>query len=172
MLDQKNYSRLNADLKRQENYVITEAVNMAAIGGGIGLVGLYMHVPVSKGTPRADLTLATITFPISTFFSKNLSIKGGIEDVLGLNPTLLQLVNSGRAKPGFVVTGEVGIEEAPEAYRRFDQKLEERSLFAFPGRVLSPRSLWRDLELSRVRQQSMASKLFSSAGFSCIAISM
>lgn len=123
---------LNEELKLQENYVIVEAVNMAAINGGIGLVGVYLHVDVSKGTPRADLIPPTITFPIAAFFSKNLSIKGGLADVLGLNPTLLQLVNSGRAKPGFVVTSEVGIEDAPEAYRRFDQQLEEKVVIRFP----------------------------------------
>ncbi|KAI1771121.1 putative alcohol dehydrogenase [Hypoxylon cercidicola] len=126
------YECLNADLELQENYVITEAVNMAAIGGGIGIVGVYIQVPVSKGTPRADLVAPAITFPIASFFSKNLSMKGGLVDVLGLNPTILQLVNSGRAKPGFVVTSEVGIEEAPHAYRRFDKKLEEKVVIRFP----------------------------------------
>ncbi|KAI1410692.1 putative alcohol dehydrogenase [Hypoxylon sp. FL1857] len=126
------YECLNADLELQEDYVITEAVNMAAIGGGIGVVGIYFKAPVSEGAPRADLIPPTITFPIATFFSKNLTIKGGLADILGLNPTLLELVNSGRAKPGFVVTSEVGIEEVPEAYRRFDQKLEEKVVIRFP----------------------------------------
>ncbi|KAI1138129.1 putative alcohol dehydrogenase [Hypoxylon sp. FL0543] len=126
------YECLNADLQPQENYVITEAINMAAVGGGIGLVGVYINVPVSKGTPRADLIPPNIDFPISNFFEKNLSIKGGLADVIGLNPTVLELVNSGRAKPGFVVTSEVGIEEVPEAYRRFDEKLEEKVVIRFP----------------------------------------
>lgn len=126
------YECLNVDLELQEDYVITEAVNMAAIGGGIGIVGVYMTVPVSKGAPRADLISPTITFPIATFFSKNLSIRGGIADVLGRDPTLLQLVSSGRAKPGFIVSSEVDIEEAPEAYRRFDEKLEQKVVIRFP----------------------------------------
>ncbi|KAI0166722.1 putative alcohol dehydrogenase [Hypoxylon sp. FL1284] len=123
---------LNADLEPQEDYVLTEAVNLAAIDGGIGIVGVYMQVPVSKGAPRADLIPPTITFPIATMFSKNLSIRCGLADPLRVDPTLLQLVNSGRAKPGFVVTDEVGIEDAPEAYRRFDQKLEQKIVIRFP----------------------------------------
>ncbi|RYP12275.1 hypothetical protein DL767_011354 [Monosporascus sp. MG133] len=125
------YECVNADLKLQPDYVISEAVKMASTGGGIGIVGVYLDLPASQGTPNADTIPANISFPISTFFLKNLSMRGGVADILGLTPTLLQLVNSGRAKPGFVVTSEVGIEEAPRAYRRFDQKLENKVVFRF-----------------------------------------
>lgn len=125
------YECVNADLEAQENYIISEAVKMTATGGGIGLVGVYIDLPISKGTPNADTIPANINFPISTFFLKNLTIRGGVVDILGLSPILLQLIKSGKAKPGFVVTSEVGIEEAPQAYRRFDQKLENKVVFRF-----------------------------------------
>ncbi|RYO99496.1 hypothetical protein DL764_006803 [Monosporascus ibericus] len=125
------YECVNADLKLQPDYVISEAVKVAAVGGGIGVVGVYLKLPVSEGTPNADTIPANINFPISTFFLKNLSMRSGTADILGLIPTLLQLVKSGRAKPDFVVTSEVGIEEAPRAYRRFDQKLENKVVFRF-----------------------------------------
>ncbi|RYP20774.1 hypothetical protein DL765_002607 [Monosporascus sp. GIB2] len=126
------YECVNANLEPEPSYVISEAVKMASAGGGIGIVGVYVNLPASQGTPNADTIPANISFPISTFFIKNLSMRGGAADILGLIPTLLQLVRSGRAKPGFVVTSEVGIEQAPRAYRRFDQKLENKVVFRFP----------------------------------------
>ncbi|RYO85043.1 hypothetical protein DL766_007925 [Monosporascus sp. MC13-8B] len=126
------YQCVNANLELEPSYVISEAVKMSSAGGGIGVVGVYLKLPASQGTPNADAIPANISFPISTFFSKNLSMRSGVADIPGLIPTLLQLVRSGKAKPGFVVTSEVGIEQAPRAYRRFDQKLENKVVFRFP----------------------------------------
>lgn len=126
------YECVNADLEAQESYVISEAVKMTSAGGGIGVVGVYVDLPASEGTPNADTVPANISFPISSFFLKNLSIRSGVLDISGLSPILLQLVNSGKAKPGFVVTSKVGIEEAPQAYHRFDQKLENKVVLRFP----------------------------------------
>jgi len=34
------------------------------------------------------------------------------------------MIMSGKADPSFVVSHEIGIEEAPTAYRKFDQRVE------------------------------------------------
>lgn len=132
------YECLNASLELQENYVISEAAAMASNGGGIGFVGIYTSLPVSEGTPKADSIPANISFPISTLWTKGLSMKGGPADMLSVNPALLQLINSGRAKPGFVVTSEIGIEDAPQAYRLFDQKQETKVVIRFPWESSEP----------------------------------
>jgi threonine dehydrogenase-like Zn-dependent dehydrogenase len=37
---------------------------------------------------------------------------------------LRDLIISGKAKPSFVVSHEVGIDEAPEAYDKFDRRVD------------------------------------------------
>ena len=40
------------------------------------------------------------------------------------NRYLRDMIISGRADPSFVVSHEIGIEEAPEAYKKFDKRVE------------------------------------------------
>ncbi|KAH6986620.1 hypothetical protein EDB80DRAFT_690765 [Ilyonectria destructans] len=54
--------------------------------------------------------------------------QGGPVDVKLVASQLVSLIASGNAKPGFVSTAEIGIEEAPEYYRRFDDKEEVKTL--------------------------------------------
>lgn len=47
-------------------------------------------------------------------------------------PIILALIKSGRARPGFIVSKENGgLDEAPEAYRRFDEYLDTKNVFKF-----------------------------------------
>ncbi|KAK8081171.1 alcohol dehydrogenase [Apiospora hydei] len=117
------YESLNPRLERQPDYVTKEMVAVASVGGGIGVVG---------GAPNADDLPATIDFPVADFWFKGLSYKGGAVDIVGLSPTILPLVETGRAQPGFIISSEVGIEDVPEAYSRFDQKLETKVVIRFP----------------------------------------
>ncbi|KAK8129044.1 alcohol dehydrogenase [Apiospora sp. TS-2023a] len=126
------YESLNPELKRQPDYVTKEMVKVASVGGGIGVVGVWGKLPASVGAPNADSLPSTIDFPVADFWFKGLSYKGGAADVVGLSPTILQLVESGRARPDFIISSEVGIEDVPEAYSRFDRKLETKVVIRFP----------------------------------------
>lgn len=60
-------------------------------------------------------------------------MKGGIVDVLGVAPVLFDPVKSGVARSGFIGSKEyLGLDQAPEAYRRFNKQLETKVLFKFP----------------------------------------
>lgn len=126
------YECVNEELKLQPNYIMQEAIKVTAVGGGIGSVGVYSDLPPSEGTPRAGEISGKIEVDLSTMFNKSLSFKIGPAPILELNPRLLQLVQNGKAKPGFIVSSEVGIEDAPLAYRRFDQRLETKVVIRFP----------------------------------------
>lgn len=126
------YECVNEHLKPQENYIMQEAIKVTAVGGGIGSIGVYAEVPRSEGAPRAGEVSGHIVMDLSTMFNKALSFKIGPAPILELNPRLLQLVQSGRAKPSFIVSSEVGIDDAPLAYRRFDQRLETKVVIRFP----------------------------------------
>jgi threonine dehydrogenase-like Zn-dependent dehydrogenase len=126
------YECLNEKLEIQENYILTEAINVTAYSGGIGIVGIYISVPKSEGAPRADTVPATLSLPFNTFWAKGLSMTACLSDPKPLARMLLDLVNSGRATPGLIVSDIVDIEEAPEAYRKFDKKIETKVLIRFP----------------------------------------
>lgn len=124
---------VNEKLEPDQAFVLTEAVKMASDKGGIGVPGVYIAQPDSKGTPRGSTIAPDIKFPLSLFWGKSLSMRGGSADILKVAPMLFELVTNGVARPGFVVSKEyVGLEHAPEAFRRFDQHLETKILFKLP----------------------------------------
>ncbi|KAK4120731.1 hypothetical protein N657DRAFT_658365 [Parathielavia appendiculata] len=113
----------NGRLKRQPNYVIQEAIKVTKYNGGIGLVGAYAALGKSAGRPLADTVDAELSIPIPAMFLKHLCIDGG---------TAFELVRSGRIRLDLVVTSQVGIEGAPEAYERFHKKLVIKAVIRFP----------------------------------------
>ncbi|EOO03269.1 putative alcohol dehydrogenase protein [Phaeoacremonium minimum UCRPA7] len=125
------YECLNTKLKPEQNFVITQAVKVTSTGGGIGVIGVYFAEPNTKGTPRGSIISPTITFPMTAWWEKNLSMRGGGVDAKAIAPILFELVKTGRARPGFIVSGEYELKDAPEAYRRFDRKEETKVLFKF-----------------------------------------
>lgn len=93
---------------------------MASEKGGISVPGVYTPQPDSKATPWVSTIAPDIQFPLALFWGKSLSMTGGSADTLKLAPMLSELMTSGVARPGFVVSKEyVGLGHAPEAFRRF-----------------------------------------------------
>jgi len=123
---------VNDALQPDEGIVLRRAVELTANGGGIGVIGVYFAEDRSKGTPLATgRREADVRFPISDFWTKGLSMQAGPVNSKVLAPTLLGLVESGRAKPGFVFTAEIGIEEAQEAYTAFSDHKEVKVAIVF-----------------------------------------
>lgn len=126
------YECVNEKLEPEQGYIINEAVKMASSHGGIGVIGLYLAEPDSKGVPRGATLSPTINFPVSTWWLKSLTIRGGVVPPDPIIPAILALIKSGRAKPSFIVSKEYhGLDDAPEAYRRFDKHLETKVVFKF-----------------------------------------
>ncbi|ORY12830.1 alcohol dehydrogenase [Clohesyomyces aquaticus] len=126
------YECVNADLKPQQNFIVEEASKVTAAGGGFGVPGLYWTQASTQGAPLAGKVKPEITFPMAAFWAKGIRIQGGPVDPKLVAPTLVQLVKSGRAKPGFIVSADIGIEEAPKFYERFDKHLETKVVIRFP----------------------------------------
>ena len=57
-------------------------------------------------------------------FEKGLRLGTGQCNVKKYNAYLRDLIIAGKANPSFVVSHEVSIDEAPEAYQKFDQRVE------------------------------------------------
>uniref|UniRef100_L2FML7 Alcohol dehydrogenase, putative n=1 Tax=Colletotrichum fructicola (strain Nara gc5) TaxID=1213859 RepID=L2FML7_COLFN len=125
---------VNAELKPQQDYVLREAVKVTSFGGGIGVPGVYASLEKSAGAPKADEMRPELKFPFADAWFKSITIKLGIVELLETVPALVRLIENGRARPGFVVTSEVDIDEAPKMYSRFDKKLETKVLLRGPGK--------------------------------------
>ncbi|KAJ4332253.1 hypothetical protein N0V95_009708 [Ascochyta clinopodiicola] len=92
---------------------LREMVEVTAPAGGMGIVGLF------------NSTLSD--FSIGTAYEKNIAINGGIVLPLqGITAELVPLITSGRARPSFIVSSVIGIEEAPKYFRRFSNREETK----------------------------------------------
>ncbi|EKG20943.1 Alcohol dehydrogenase superfamily zinc-containing [Macrophomina phaseolina MS6] len=123
---------LGADLQPHQNVIVHQMVAVTGVRGGIGQVGIMSATADSPGTPLGHNLSPNITFPTSEFFNKGLSYRAGAVDPKELAPQLVELIATGKARPSFIVSREIGIEEAPEYYERFDRKEESKVIIRFP----------------------------------------
>ncbi|KAF5018065.1 hypothetical protein F66182_9964 [Fusarium sp. NRRL 66182] len=126
---------LNDNLEPQQDYILREAVKMTSAGGGVGVAGVYVSAFLNefKGTDQVigpDLK-SEISFPIAEAWFKGIRVQGGLADIKENIEALAALVKNGRARPGFIFSGEYTLDEASLAYKRFD-KWEETKV-AFKG---------------------------------------
>ncbi|KAM0547560.1 hypothetical protein ACHAPJ_010304 [Fusarium lateritium] len=124
---------LNENLKPQQDYVIREAIKITNTGGGIGIAGQHVSAladEVLGREPANNFGLKTeISFPIAEAWFKAIRIQGGLLDIKGNIKALVELVKNGRARPGFIFSNEYSLDEAPLAYRRFEQWEETKVAF-------------------------------------------
>lgn len=123
---------LNGKLKHEQSFVVAQAIKCTSVGGGVGVIGVHFALPTSNGVKRGNTISPTMDFPKTLFWEKNLTLRGGTVDSKLLVEPLLELVKNGGAKPGFVFSSTIDIEQASTAYRRFDDKLETKVMIKFP----------------------------------------
>jgi threonine dehydrogenase-like Zn-dependent dehydrogenase len=124
---------INEKMKPDQSFVITQAIKCTSVGGGLAVIGVHFAQPTSKGVERGNIISPTMTFPITLFWEKNLTMRGGeVDSKLFVEP-LLELVKVGRAKPGFVFSSTIDIDDAPKGYRRFSNHLETKVMIKFPS---------------------------------------
>lgn len=107
----------NATGQVDASITLRQALNVTAPRGGIGIVGLF-----SQGLNNFDIGQA---------FEKAIAVDGGIVLPLQMASELVPLVRSGRAKPSFIVSSVIDIEEAPEYYARFSRREETKVVIRF-----------------------------------------
>jgi glutathione-independent formaldehyde dehydrogenase len=90
--------------------------------GGIGVIGVY--VPEDPGAKDERAKQGRIGFDYGTLFSKGHSMGTGQAPVKRYNRQLRDLIISGRARPSFIVSHELGLEQAPVGYQHFDRRDE------------------------------------------------
>jgi Flavin containing amine oxidoreductase len=103
-----------------------------------GLVGTHWLVQGMRAEEKIEVTQrfkhavpglmrkkqGIFSFPLADFFSKGLTIGTGQAPVKKYNEYLRDLIISGRARPSLIVSHHIKIDQAPEAYSKFDQRTD------------------------------------------------
>jgi glutathione-independent formaldehyde dehydrogenase len=90
--------------------------------GGIGVVGVF--VPEDPGSKDKLAKKGQIAFDFGTFFTKGQFMGTGQANVKAYNRHLRNLIHTGRAKPSWIISHELSLDDAPDAYKHFDCREE------------------------------------------------
>ncbi|KAF8957350.1 GroES-like protein [Flammula alnicola] len=122
-VDAVGYQATTGDGKtEQPNAVLEALIHVVRPTGGLGIPGLY--VPSDPGAPDSAAAKGYISFPFGKLFEKGLSLGTGQCNVKSYNRYLRDLIIAGRAKPSFVVSHNLSLDEAALAYDKFDRRVD------------------------------------------------
>jgi glutathione-independent formaldehyde dehydrogenase len=110
------------DVEGQEhtNMTLNNLVESVKPTGRLGVVGVFPSKdPKSKDQFEKK---GQLVFDMGKFFEKGLSMGSGQCNVKAYNRHLAALIESGKAKPSFLVSHQLSLEEAPDAYKHFDDR--------------------------------------------------
>jgi glutathione-independent formaldehyde dehydrogenase len=102
--------------------VLDSLVQAVRTTGGIGVVGVYL--PSDPGAATEGAQHGRIGFDYGTFFQKGQRMGTGQCPVKRYNQQLRDLIIAGKATPSMLVSHELSLDEAPEAYEKFDKRVE------------------------------------------------
>jgi glutathione-independent formaldehyde dehydrogenase len=104
------YQAHDATGEEHPELVLDNLVQVVKARGGIGVVGVYM--PSDPGASSDLAKEGRIPFQYGQFFTKGQSMGTGQAPVKRYN----------RATPGFIVSHELGLDQAVEGYDKFDKR--------------------------------------------------
>ncbi|MCH8035506.1 MAG: aldehyde dehydrogenase, partial [Proteobacteria bacterium] len=102
------------------NIVLNQLTDVVNPTGALGIPGLY--VPSDPGGVDERAKRGALTINFGRLFEKGLRLGTGQSNVKQYNANLRDLIIAGRAKPSFVVSHGIPLDEAPGAYVRFDRR--------------------------------------------------
>jgi glutathione-independent formaldehyde dehydrogenase len=124
VIDAVGYQARNNDDPSTEKatQVLENALKVVNSTGSIGIIGVY--IAPDPGAKDEKAKKGIYPFPIAQVFDKALTIGSGQAPVKRYNEHLRDLIVNGRAKPSKIVSHHIKIEDAPEAYEKFDQRAD------------------------------------------------
>lgn len=122
-VDAVGYQAVNKGGKTEAaSSVLNSIIQVVRPTGGLGIPGLY--VPSDPGAATKDEGAGQLLIPFGKLFEKGLHLGTGQCNVKAYNRYLRDLIIAGRAKPSFVVSHEIGLDKAAEAYDKFDKRID------------------------------------------------
>lgn len=114
------YQAHDPDGEERPNSTLNQLVRSVRFTGTIGVVGVY--VPQDPGGPDALAQRGAVAFDFGEFWFRGQSMGTGQCPVKRYNRALRDLIASGRATPSWIVSHELPLDQAPEAYAHFDAR--------------------------------------------------
>lgn len=123
-IDAVGYQARSNSNPKEENatQVLENCLKVVNATGSVGLIGVY--IAPDPGAKDKDSKKGIYPFPIADFFDKGITMGSGQAPVKKYNEYLRDLIVNGKAKPSKIVSHRIRIDDAPEAYKKFDQRIE------------------------------------------------
>jgi glutathione-independent formaldehyde dehydrogenase len=102
--------------------VLNSLIETVRATGALGVPGLY--VPADPGAPDESSRRGVLGVAVGKLFEKGLRMGTGQCNVKRYIRFLKELIIAGRANPEFVVSHELPLDAAPEAYEKFDKRVD------------------------------------------------
>ncbi len=102
------------------NMTMNNLVKSVRFTGHIGVVGIFL--PSDPGGPDEMAKQGEIAFDQGLAWFKGQKIGTGQANVKAYNRQLRDLIHTGRAKPSWIVSHQLPLDRAPEAYQHFDAR--------------------------------------------------
>jgi glutathione-independent formaldehyde dehydrogenase len=117
----KSYKHTDKE-KEEPAIVINDMIRITKATGKLGIPGLY--VPDDPGGADESVKKGRLGIDFGKLFEKGLSLATGQCNVKQYNRHLRDLIIVGRAKPSFIVSHVLPLDKAPEAYEKFDKRID------------------------------------------------
>ena len=116
-------ARADNDPERESPMQVLEnCIKIVNATGSVGVIGVYTAPdPGGKDGPAKK---GIYPFPIADFFDKGIAMGSGQAPVKKYNEYLRDLIVNGKAQPSRIVSHRIPIDKAPEAYEKFDKRIE------------------------------------------------
>lgn len=106
--------------QQEPQETIDKLAELVDPGGGIGVIGVFF--PSDPGGIDEKAKEGKYSLPFGKIWNKGLSIGTGQTPVKKYNYELRDLILAEEAKPSFIVSHHITINEAPDAYAKFDER--------------------------------------------------
>ena len=116
------YQCCNMHREEVPNLTMNNLVATVKATGRIGVVGVF--IPEDPGSKDTLQKRGQMAFDFGQFWVKGQSIGTGQANVKAYNRFLSRLIEKDKVKPSWIVSHELPLEQAPEAYKNFDARKE------------------------------------------------
>ena len=114
------YQCCNMHREEVPNLTMNNLVKTVKATGGIGVVGVFLpEDPHAKDKLAKEGKLA---FDFGQFWVKGQHVATGQANVKAYNRKLCNLIAAGKSKPSWIISHELPLDQAPEAYKSFDER--------------------------------------------------
>jgi glutathione-independent formaldehyde dehydrogenase len=119
-VDAVGYQAHDPQGDEEPELVLNRLIASVRFTGGIGVVGVYL--PEDPGASNDLAKQGKLPIDYGTFFFKGQHMGTGQAPVKRYNRQLRDLIAAGKAEPSFIVSHDLSLDQAPDAYKHFDAR--------------------------------------------------